>query len=98
MGSSYFFVKNMSHGFVYILQSKKSGHYYIGASEDPLRRLKEHNAGKVKSTRKKGPWEIKFDQKFCDIKKAKQIEYRLKKLKKRDIIEKIIKDRIILLN
>jgi putative endonuclease len=42
--------------FVYILQSVLNGRFYIGYSESPERRLAEHNAGKVKSTKPYRPW------------------------------------------
>ncbi len=82
-------------GFVYILQSLKNGMYYIGACGDVEVRLVDHNTGRTKATRNKGPWVIKFRQGYPTIKEAKQIEYRLKKLKRRDYIEKIINEGII---
>lgn len=44
--------------FVYILQSSKSGRFYVGHSSHPELRLIDHNAGKVVATRNKGPWTI----------------------------------------
>jgi len=32
--------------FLYILRSDKSGRYYYGTSDQPIRRLTEHNAVK----------------------------------------------------
>jgi putative endonuclease len=40
----------------YILESEKSGGWYIGHSNDPERRILEHNSGHTKSTKNKGPW------------------------------------------
>ncbi|MBZ0180937.1 MAG: GIY-YIG nuclease family protein, partial [Melioribacteraceae bacterium] len=37
--------------FVYILTSLKDSKRYIGMTSDLNRRLKEHNSGKVKSTK-----------------------------------------------
>jgi len=85
----------MSQGFVYILQSTKNLKYYIGSSVDVKDRLIYHNNGWVTATKNKGPWEIKFTQCYPSIKEAKQIEYKLKKLKSRKIIEQIIFDGII---
>jgi len=79
-------------GCVYILQSQTSGIYYIGSAHDPIKRLGEHNAGKATATRNKGPWIIKFSQQFSSIRQARQVEYKLKKLKRRDYLEQIIKD------
>jgi len=78
--------------FVYIIQSVKNGIYYIGSSINPTSRLAEHNQGKVKATKGKGPWILKFTQRYPIVRIARQIEYKLKRLKRRDYIEKIIKD------
>lgn len=78
--------------FVYILQSQSSGGYYAGISKNPDTRVLEHNASKTKSTCNRGPWAVKFKQKFLDMSSAKKIETRLKNLKRRDYLEKIIKD------
>ena len=44
--------------FCYILESTKSGRFYVGHAEDLERRLVEHNNGRVVATRNKGPWEV----------------------------------------
>jgi len=75
---------------IYILQSRKNNRYYIGSTENIERRLNEHNEGRVKATRYLQPLELKFFHPFEKIREARQIEYKLKKLKNRKIIEKII--------
>jgi len=77
-------------GYVYILCSEKTGRYYIGSSSDPERRVKEHNADLVTATRKRGPWDLVFSQKYDDTKTAHQVEYKLKRLKSRAIIDRIV--------
>lgn len=79
-------------GYVYILQSETSGGYYIGATQDVLNRLREHNAGETVSTKNKGPWVVRFTQVYENLNEAKRFERRLKALKRRDIIEQIIRD------
>ncbi|WP_083852701.1 GIY-YIG nuclease family protein [Pedobacter arcticus] len=37
--------------FAYILQSEKSGRFYIGHTQDLIERLKRHNSGMVKATK-----------------------------------------------
>ena len=44
--------------FVYILQSRVDGSFYVGYSNDVDRRLAEHNAGLSSYTSRKMPWEI----------------------------------------
>ena len=41
--------------YVYILKSKKDGRLYIGSTGDLQRRVKEHNSGKVTSTKHRQP-------------------------------------------
>ena len=77
---------------LYIIQSLKNGSYYIGSTSDIETRLKFHNSGRVKATKYKRPYKLVFKQEFGDIKKAHQAELKIKSWKRRDFIEKIIKD------
>ena len=47
----------MSDYFVYVLRNEE-GRHYIGLSEDPGRRLLQHNAGLSKWTRPNRPWDM----------------------------------------
>jgi putative endonuclease len=44
--------------FTYLLQSKKDGKWYTGCSDDLRKRFKEHNSGKVVSTKGRGPFTL----------------------------------------
>ena len=72
--------------FAYILQSQKSGRLYYGSSDDPNRRLMEHNCGHTKSTRNKGPWNLIFSKEFASRQEALAFERSLKRLKNRNYI------------
>jgi putative endonuclease len=85
-------------GYVYILKSIKNDSYYIGSCINLEHRFKQHCNGLVKSTKYLRPLQIVFYQKFDSIKTARKIELKLKKLKSRNIIERIIQDKIIKLN
>ena len=76
--------------FVYILQSEKNGRYYIGSTNNLERRILEHNSGKTKSLKYLRPLKIVFKKDFKEEYEARQIENKLKKLKNRNIIERII--------
>ncbi len=80
--------------YLYILKSEK-GSYYIGSTVDVEERLKQHNNGYTPSTHRMGKLELVFFQKFDTLQQARNIEYRLKKFKRRDYIEKIVEDGII---
>ena len=43
---------------VYAIQSELSDRIYIGQTDSLLRRIEEHNAGRVKSTKDQRPWKI----------------------------------------
>jgi len=77
--------------WVYILQSEK-GNYYIGSTTNIEERIKHHDGGHTSSTSKMGKLKLVFSQKFSTLKEARYIEKRLKKLKRHDYLEKIIKD------
>lgn len=47
----------MSH-YVYILYSQKHLRTYVGQTDDVNRRLRQHNKGKVKSTKTYVPWTL----------------------------------------
>ncbi|HOP03519.1 MAG TPA: GIY-YIG nuclease family protein [Tenuifilaceae bacterium] len=48
--------------FIYALVSQFDGRIYVGMSQDIDRRLTEHNAGKVKSTKGFVPWVLFFKE------------------------------------
>ena len=65
--------------FVYILQSQTdTERFYIGLSDDPQRRLGEHNAGQSIHTNKFRPWKLKVSIAFDDPAKAIAFERYLK--------------------
>ncbi len=78
--------------YVYILESKRTGRYYIGSTNDVERRLKEHNAGQTASLLYQRPLKVVFHHGYDNMKTARGIERRLKKFKSRAIIEKIVRE------
>lgn len=79
-------------GFVYILQSEKTGRYYIGSTNDIHRRVKEHNTGHTVSLQNQRPLRVVFQKEYNTILEARKMERRLKISKSRRIIERIISD------
>ena len=77
---------------VYILESQKNNRYYVGSTDDINRRIYEHNIGKVASTKNIRPWVLKIFIECSSLTEARSKEYRLKKYKRKDILEKVIKD------
>ncbi len=65
--------------FVYILQSELDPErYYTGISDDPSRRLTEHNSGHSTHTNKFRPWKLIVTIAFDDPAKAVAFERYLK--------------------
>lgn len=82
-------------GIVYILKSTRDSRYYIGSTINLAQRLKHHQDNFTPSTKRFGGVKLVFEQKFATIEEARKIELKLKRLKRRDYIEKIIKDGFI---
>jgi putative endonuclease len=80
--------------FVYILQNEE-GKYYIGSTVNLEDRMQQHLEGHTPSTHRMGKLQLIFSQSFKTLKDARNIENRLKKLKRRDYIEKIVRDGFI---
>ena len=76
---------------MYIL-SNEAGRYYIGSTNDLGRRLHEHSRGDTQTTRQQKIDCLVFKQEFKTLIEARRVEGWLKKLKRKDYVEKIIKD------
>lgn len=50
--------------FTYILKNGIDQTYYYGHTKDLEKRLKDHNKGKVRSTKSKRPWQIHYFEEF----------------------------------
>ena len=75
--------------YTYILKSLSSEQYYIDHTNDLELRLKHHNENLLKSTKNRGPWEIKYFEKYETRSKAMRRERYLKSLKSRKSIEEL---------
>lgn len=80
--------------FIYILKNNLGG-YYIGSTVNLPQRLKHHYGGHTPSTKRMGQISLVFSQEYPTISEARAVERRLKDLKRKDYIERIIKDGFI---
>lgn len=64
--------------YVYLLQSQKNNKFYVGYTASLKRRLKQHNAGKVKSTKANIPYKLVYFEGFRSKKDALIREKKLK--------------------
>jgi putative endonuclease len=51
-------VKEYNFQYAYVLSSVKSGKWYIGCTNNLRKRLKEHNEGKARYTKGRGPFNL----------------------------------------
>ena len=73
--------------YVYVLRSRSTGRFYIGSTQDPARRLAEHNRGKVQSTRAWRPWDLVHCE---DYRARAEAVGRERRLKSRRLLEELV--------
>jgi putative endonuclease len=78
--------------YVYVLHSEKDGSQYIGLSHNTEERLKEHNAGRVNSTKPKRPWKLLYKEPFETRLDARKREKYLKSAAGRRFRKEIMGD------
>ena len=64
--------------FVYFIKSKKFNWVYIGSTNNLGKRLENHNAGAVRSTKSKRPFALVYSEEFTTIGEARKREKSLK--------------------
>jgi putative endonuclease len=74
----------------YILQSLRTGTFYVGQTKDLTSRLTLHNAGRVLSTRLATPWKLVYYVEFSSRSEAIHWERRTKSMKSRRYLESLI--------
>ena len=85
-------------GFVYIIKDGLSNRFYIGSTNDVKRRMLQHSHGNTKTTNRTKEKAVVLIQEFDSLETARKIELRLKKFKRKDFIEKIVRDGYIKIN
>ncbi|MEX0720783.1 MAG: GIY-YIG nuclease family protein, partial [Balneolaceae bacterium] len=60
--------------YAYILKSESHGTYYYGSADDVNKRLKQHNAGKVRYTKGRKPWKLHYVEEFESRSEARKRE------------------------
>jgi putative endonuclease len=63
---------------VYVLQNR-AGKFYIRLTADVANRIAEHNAGRSRWTRGKGPWQLVWESEVLPLGAARKLENRLKR-------------------
>ncbi len=63
---------------VYVLRSQSSTQHYVGITKDLKRRLEEHNQGRSRATRNRGPWNLLYTEECPDYASTRKRERFLK--------------------
>jgi putative endonuclease len=77
--------------WVYILKMANK-QYYIGSTDNIDRRIKQHKAGTTKTTKRLEVVSVLLQQEYKTLEEARKVELKIKKLKRKDYIEKMLKD------
>ena len=76
--------------YIYILKSSKFAKTYVGITDDPIRRLMEHNSGDSSFTNKFKPWVLIYKEELLNRIEARRREKYFKSAAGRKKIKKII--------
>lgn len=86
---------SMNQWFLYLIRCA-DGKLYTGISTDVEHRFQQHETGEgAKFTRGRGPLDLVFQQSVGDRSRASRLEWRVKRLNKKDK-EKLVEGRIVL--
>lgn len=78
--------------YVYILRNTRDDDFYIGSTINIQNRLRKHESGKVRSTKHRLPMRVVLIQECQTYNEARKIELKIKKLKRKDYIDKMVRD------
>ena len=77
--------------FLYILQSQRTGNFYVGSTNDLPRRLAEHARDPTPSTRRRGPWQLVYKEEWSSLSEARRRERQIKSWKSRKAIAELLR-------
>jgi putative endonuclease len=83
--------------WVYILETI-SRKYYVGSTTNLKLRVRQHLNGQSRSTKALGAQKLVLSHQYKTLKEARAVEAKIKRLKRRDYIEKMIQDGYIKLS
>ena len=74
--------------YVYVMKGQTK--YYIGSTADIDKRIKEHNSGKTRSLKNKGPFRLVYSERFNSKTEALKREHQIKSFKGGNAFKKLI--------
>lgn len=79
----------MKQGTTYIL-ARANGDFYVGSTDNLIRRFEEHVRGENKSTRHNRPLTIVYSKTFPTLREARKFEYFIKRQRNKEFYLKLI--------
>jgi putative endonuclease len=76
---------------VYILQSRSTGRYYVGHTENLTKRVFEHNNNRTDAIKNRGPWDLVYSEEYTTRSEASRRERQMKKMKSHAWIERLVR-------
>lgn len=76
--------------WLYILKNEETGRYYIGSTNDLERRIKQHSAGKTRTTKVLKTNKLVYTEQYDTLIEARNREKKLKSYKSKRYIEWLI--------
>ena len=89
-GGSAFGGKASDVYYVYVLKSIGKGRFYTGYTDCVEKRLKEHNSGKVRSTKAYVPYQVMYTEEYPDKTQARKREIFLKTGQGRKLLRELV--------
>jgi len=78
--------------YTYVLESRISNNIYVGSTSDLEKRLREHNSGKMQSTKRYAPWSIIYYEACLNEKDARRREQYWKTSQGRRMLKRRLKE------
>ena len=76
---------------VYVLKSEMSGRLYKGHTQELATRLRQHNAGKTRSTRNGAPWRLVYSEEYATRAEAIARELHFKTLQGGKELQRLVR-------
>ena len=76
--------------YVYIIQSDKNKQYYTGCTRCVEERIRQHNEGKTRSLKGRGPFRLVLQESYGNLGVARKREIQIKRCKGGNAFRKLI--------
>ena len=75
---------------VYVIQSVKNKQYYTGCTRCVEKRIRQHNEGKTRSLKGRGPFQLVLQENYDHLGEARKREMQIKSYKGGDAFRRLV--------